>query len=141
MLFQLLFKPFRSILWEGLFYIIRAIQSLIFQTSSRALQLCHSSAEGVALGRVQGGHLEAAPHAGPRPLAGHHGLQEVGARLIVLLLPQLPLVPQARLHHVEAGALQGRLGVLQADGEGRQLQQVILKITRSYKEVLSQYLI
>ena len=106
----------------------------------RALYQCHSSAEGVALGRVQGGHLEAAPHAGPRPLAGHHGLQEVGARLIVLL-PQLPLVPQARLHHVEAGALQGRLGVLQADGEGRQLQQVILKVTRSYKEVLSHYLI
>ena len=90
---------------------------------------------------MQGGHFEAAPHAGPRPLARHHGLQEVGAGLIVLLLPHLPLVPQARLHHVEARALQRRLGVLQADREGRQLQQVILKVTGLYSEVPSQYLI
>ena len=64
---------------------------------------------------MQGGHLEAAPHAGPRPLAGNDRLQVVWAGLIVLLLPQLPLVPQARLHHIEAGALKGRLGMLQPD--------------------------
>ena len=96
----------------------------------------HSSAEGVTLGRVEGGHLEASSHAGPRPLTRHHRRQEVRPRLIVvaslvlILLVQVPLVSQARVHHVQAGALQGRLGVLQADREGRQLQQVVLKNTR-----------
>ena len=80
----------------------------------------HGSAEGVTLGRVEGGHLEAASHAGPRPLARHHRRQDVGPRLIVvaslvLILVQVPLVSQAWVHHVQAGALQGRLGVLQAD--------------------------
>ena len=45
--------------------------------------------------------------------------------LIVLSLLLLPLVSQPRLQ-VKAGGQRG-LGVLQADGEGRQLQQVILK--------------
>ena len=99
-----------------------------FNMSSREM-ISISSAEGVALGRVQGGHLEAAPHAGARPLA-HHGLQQEGPGLIVLSLLLLPLVSQSRLK-VEAGG-QRRLGVLQADGKRRQLQQVILKFIRLF---------
>ena len=88
-----------------------------------------SSAEGVALGGVEGGHLKAAPHAGARPLA-HHRLEEEGSGLIVLSLLLLPLVPQARLQ-VQAGGQRG-LGVLQTDGKRRQLQQMILKFTRLF---------